>query len=347
MAKFLKKTISIILIFCFLAGTASCGKTTEPNYEVVGQVVDGAGRTLDVRSDAKDATIASVYFVATPFLVALDIADRTVAVNTRNHFWTDANEDLAAAGTVGKGTVDLEKLASYNPTALIHRSNDSETIKAVEKLGVDVICITVENADDVISTLNLLGTYFGVSENATRAIDWFNGKLDYIDEIVSKIPDSKKKTVMVLGGDPGRVAGSDMLQSWMIEKAGGISVVQEGNDHNWIDIGTEKVFTYNPDVIFCTSSAAKSYKLEEILADKVWSAMNAVKTKQMYEIPTTLDSWDMPGLSCVLGIMYMLHEMYPEYLSIADLENQVDDYYRFMFGRCFDEELGLDWDNFK
>lgn len=347
MSKNFKKIISLLLILCILTMSCSCSETPAKEYEVVGQVVDGAGRTLDVRSDAKDATIASVYFVAAPFFVALDIADRVVAVNARNHFWTDANSDLAAAGTVGKGVVDLEKLASYHPTALVHRSNDPETIEAVSKLGIDVICITVENADDVINTLNLLGTYFGVPENAERAISWFNEKLDYIDNIVSQIPESEKKTAMLIGGDLGRVAGCDMLQSWMIEKAGGIPIVQEGVNHNWVDIGTEKVFTYNPDVIFCTSSAARSYKVEDVLNDKVWSSLAAVQNGQMYDIPTTLDSWDMPGLSCVLGTMFMLHEMYPDYLSVSDLEDQVDDYYRFMFGRCFDKELDLDWDNFK
>ena len=43
----------------------------------------------------------------------------------------------------------------------------------------------------------------------------------------------------------------------------------------------------------------------------------------------------------------MLHSFYPEYFAISDLEDEVDDYYRFMFGRCFDNELGLDWDSLK
>ena len=43
----------------------------------------------------------------------------------------------------------------------------------------------------------------------------------------------------------------------------------------------------------------------------------------------------------------MLHKMYPNYFTVNDLEDEVDSYYRFMYGRCFDKELGLDWENFE
>ena len=326
-----------------------CGCKTEEenNYQFTKTIKDGTNREVGIRLDVKDLTAASVYFVAVPFFEALDITDRVLAVNARTSFWLKADENLKNAGSVGKGTVDLEKLASYAPDVLVHRSNDPETVEAVEKLGIDVVCITVENAQDVIDTLNLLGEYFGVKENATKAINWFNSKLELIDNIVSKIPQEERKTALVMGGEIGRVAGSDMLQSWMIEKAGGIAVVEEGVNHNWVDIGVEKVFSYNPEYIFITSSAARNYDVEDLYTNDAYSSLTVVKENNIYEIPAKQDSWDMPGLSCVLGIMYMLHSFYPEYFTISDLEDEVDDYYRFMFGRCFDNELGLDWDSLK
>lgn len=341
-----KRVLSVVIALSLLFGFSACGEVQKKNYEVVGQVTDGAGRTVNVRSDAAEATIASVYYVAAPFFVALDISDRVLAVNARNAFLPAADEGIAAAGSVGKGTVDLEKLASYAPTALVHRSNDPSTIEAVEKLGIDVICITVESEDDVIATLRLLGSYFGASEKAEKCVDWIESKFEYIDSIVSKIPESERKTALLMGGDLGRVAGCDMMQSWMIEKAGGIPVVVEGENHNWIDIGVERIFTYDPDVIFCTSSAARGYKVEELLNDTTWSALKSIKNKNIFDMPAKYDSWDMPGLTCVLGCLFMLREMYPEYLPIEDFEDMVDDYYRFMYGQCFDEMLELDYSKY-
>ena len=71
--------------------------------------------------------------------------------------------------------------------------------------------------------------------------------------------------------------------------------------------------------------------------------MEAIKNKNIFIVPTANDSWDMPGISCVLGIMFMLHKMYPEYLPLDKFQAEVDEYYNFMFGRTFDEELDIKW----
>ena len=343
----MKKLLAILISVSLILGMCACGGEESKDPSPRGQVIDGAGRSIDMPADAENATIASVYAVAVPFFCALDICDRVLAVNVKSNFWTTADADLAAAGTVGRGVVDLEKLASYAPTALVHRSNDPETVEAVEKLGVDVICITVENMEDIKSTLRMLGKYFAAEEKAEETVEWIEAKYKYIEDIVAQIPESERKTAILMGGELGRVAGNDMLQSWMIEKAGGICVTDEGLNHNWINVGVEKIFQWNPDYIFCTSSTARNYTAEELFADDAWSAVSAVKGKNIYVIPTQYDSWDMPGISCVLGTFYMLHEMYPDYFSVSDLEDEVDSYYRFMFGRCFDDLLGLDWDNFE
>ena len=303
-----------------------------------GQVIDGAGTVKDIPDDPSSATIAAVYAVAVPLIVALGLSDRVVAVNVKSRFWTQADENLAKAGTVGRGIVDLEALAAYAPSTFIHRSNDPETVEAVEKLGIDVVCITVENVEDICSMLTMLGAYFGVEDRAREVIAWIEGKFSMIGEIVERIPQEQRVTALLMGGEPGRVAGNDMLQSWMIEQAGGICVANEGKDHNWINAGVEKVFTWNPEYIFCTSSTALNYSPEELLADPTWSAVKAVADGHVIYVPARMDSWDMPGISCVLGTLFMLHAMYPACLSAERLQLEIDEYYTFMFGKTFDSE---------
>ena len=342
----LKKFIALILTLSMLMGLCACGEAKEEPKTVYGEITDGAGRVIEMTTEPGEATIASVYAVAVPFFCSLGITDRVLAVNVKSNFWKTADANLAAAGTVGRGVVDLEKLATYAPTALVHRSNDPETVEAAAKLGIDVICITVENVDDIKTTLRMLGKYFGAEDKAEETVNWIEDKFAYIKSIVDQIPQSERKTALLMGGELGRIAGNDMLQSWMIEQAGGICVADEGLNHNWINVGVEKIFSYNPDVIFCTSSTARDYTTEELLSDSAWSAMTAVENEDIYIIPSSADSWDMPGISCVLGVFYMLREMYPDYFSIEDFEDEVDSYYRFMFGRCFDDVLELEWDKY-
>lgn len=336
----MKRFISLLLVLALCFSLCACGQsdTNDPQTAGEGQIVDGAGRVLDIPSKPEEATIASVYAVSVPLITALGLNDRVLAINTKSKFWTDADEDLAKAGTIGRGVVDLEKLAAYAPTVLIHRSNDPKTVEAVEKLGINVLCVTVENMDDIRTTLTMLGKYFGVEERAEEVIEWIDSKFALIDSIVETIPENERVTALLMGGELGRVAGNDMLQSWMIEKAGGICVADTGKDHNWIDVGVETVFSWNPEYLFCTSSTGLDYSVEDILEDSAWSAVTAVKNGNVTVIPSKLDSWDMPGISSFLGTMYMLHTMYPDYFSAEQLQEQIDDYYSFMFGRTFDSE---------
>jgi len=113
----------------------------------------------------------------------------------------------------------------------------------------------------------------------------------------------------------------------------------------WAHIGMERLFTLNPDVIFCTSSTVLDYSTEEILSDTTLSGLEAVKSGRVFQMPAKWDSWDLPGVSCVIGTMWMLHSMYPWLISVEEMQAEIDEYYTFMFGRTFDSGyLGYDLD---
>lgn len=335
-----KSLCALLLAVLLTLNLCACGGQSQQSPAPTGETVtDGAGRTLALPEDPAEEKIASVYGTAVPFLVALGLSEQVVAVNAKSSFWTDAVPALDEAGTVGRGVVDLEALAASGATVLVHRANDSETVEAVERLGIDVVCISGEDLEGIYQTLRLLGTYFGREERAEEVIAWMEGKFETIDEIVAGIPQEERVTALVMGSEPGRIAGGDMLQSWMIEKAGGISVsAQVTNDSNWMNVGVETVFSWDPQYLFCTSSAALDYTPEELLTDPAWSALAAVKDGRVYQIPARIDTWDMPGVASVLGAFWMLHTMYPDALSTQELEAEIQDYYTFLFGRTFDAD---------
>ena len=341
----MKKLISFFLVCALALSLTACGAEV-PVETTVGanQVTDGAGRILDIPAEPEKATIASVYAVSVPFIEALGLGERVLAVNVKSNFWKEADPAMADAGSVGRGAVDLEALAAFKPSVLVHRSNDMETIEAVERINIPVLCITVEDMDDITETLTMMGRYFGAEERAAEVINWMDGKFQMIDSIVSGIPEAERKTVLVLGGESGRIAADDMLQAWMAEKAGGKYVAEGTADNrNWVNVGVEQVFTWNPQFIFATSSTPLDYSIGKLLEDDAWSAVEAVKDAHFYQIPAKLDSWDIPGVSCVIGTMYMLHKMHPDYFSQEQLEQEVAEYYTFMFGKTFDAAyLGYD-----
>lgn len=325
---------AVLLFFCACSGGEE--KHTISSHRAV---TDGSGAVLEIPESGTDITIASVYAVSVPFIVALGLSDNVEAINCKSYFWTDNVQALSEAGTVGRGVVDLEALAGYRPYVFIHRANDSKTADAVKELGIDVLCIKAESMEDVIFTLRMMGRYFGCEERAEEVVSYINTKFEYIDSITAKIPESERVTAVTMGGEYGRIAGEDMIQSWMIKKAGGICAA-EGitNNCNWSQTGTERLFELNPDFLFLTSSTTLDYTQEEIMADSAWSAMESVKNDRVRQIPARIDSWDMPGVVSVIGTMWMLNQMYPEYFTKEQLQKEIDEYYTLMFGKTFDAE---------
>jgi ABC-type Fe3+-hydroxamate transport system substrate-binding protein len=291
----------------------------------------------------KDAEIASSYAVAVPFIAALRLSDQVVAINCKSNFWTDNIPALGEAGTVGRGNVDFEALAKSGATVLIHRKNDTKTVASVENLGIEVVEIYAEDISDIKSTLSELGRLFGREERASEVNTWIDDKFELIAGVVGEIPADERKTALVMGSELGRIAGSDMLQAVMVEKAGGIYTSQEADKGKWLTVGAEKIFTQNPDVIFCTSSTPLDYSPTGLTEDSAWGTLPAIDNGNVYQIPAKIDSWDLPGVSCAIGTMYMLHSMYPERFSAESLQREIDEYYMLMFGRTFDSEyLGYD-----
>lgn len=335
----MKRIIAFILCLCMVFTICACGTGTHEKEITGPAVTDAAGRLVAIPEDNEGISIASVYGTAVPFIVALQLTDRVAAINCKSNFWKQADPRLKNAGTVGKGVVDLEALAESGATVLMHRANDAETVEAVEKLGIDVLCIQAEDMTGIYSTLKLMGEYFGKTQRAEEIISWMDAKFAAIDEIVAQIPAEERYTALCMGGELGRIAGGDMIQTWMIEKAGGIPVAADTeNNCNWMNVGVETVFDWDPEFIFCTSSASMDYSIDEVMEDSAWSAMKCVENEQIYQLPSKLDTWDMPGIADVICTFYMLHTMYPDYFSTEQLEAEIDEYYEFMFGTTFEPD---------
>jgi ABC-type Fe3+-hydroxamate transport system substrate-binding protein len=340
----MKRIVSFILALALAAALVGCAPGAAPSAIAGPSVTDGAGAVLPIPENREEATIASVYAVSVPFITALGLTDRVRAINVKSKFWTDNLPALAAAGSVGRGVVDLEALATLSPDVFIHRANDPKTVEAVSKLGIAVLCISAEDFDGVKVTLRLLGEYFGAAERAEEVCRWMDTKFAQIDAIAAGIPESERVSALVMGGELGRVAGGDMLQSWMIEKAGGVCVSEAVEaDRSWANVGVETIFDWNPDYLFCTGSTGLEYSVEGLYADAAWSALSAVENGRVYRIPASYDPWDMPGISCVVGTFYLLWRMYPDYFTAEALQKEIDDYYTFMFKKTFDPAyLGYD-----
>lgn len=339
----MKRWISALLMAALILSLVSCargGDTPAPSGAVpdgMRRIADMAGRTVVIPEDID--SVAIIYGVTINFMLALGVADRLVAVNGTWSVYEQVEPTLAQADTVGAGAVDLEKLAKLGPDLFIHRANEPRTIESVEALGIPVVAIQPETTEQILETLLLLGDVFGVSERAKELVDYYESKVAFAKELVAGIPESERKTAILMGSELGKVAGGDMLQSDMIETAGGINLARDiHTGQTWPTVGTEVIFDWNPDFIFCTNSKSSAYTPQGLMDDPVWSEITAIKNGDIYKMPSVVDSWEFPGVVTCLGFLWMLRQMYPELYSEADFLREVDEFYEVAYGMTFDRD---------
>ena len=328
-----KTTYALLAALLFSISNAGCGSgqraaSIPPSTGTI-TVVDMAGR--EVKIPEKVESVAFIYSVI-GYILAIGKADTLSAVPAVSDFFRTAHPVFETVGTVGRGQVDMEALAQLKPDLFIHRSSDIRTLNAVAELGIPSIGISIETREDVTAMLTLFGKALGAEDRANELIAYYDMMHDKARELSRDMPAEKRKTAVFLGSRIGSVANGAMLQSFMIEAAGGINCAKDVlSVEIWPVVGTETIFGWNPDFIFITNYGSPRYNVETLMNDPAWANMTAVKESQVYLVPTEKDSWEFPGASSSLGSLWMMSVMYPDKFSKGQLDAQVKEFYKKVY----------------
>lgn len=343
-----KKLIVFILVIT-LACTclAGCGsdqsESSQPAGTIVSEtdtertIVDQAGREVTVKKDP--GSIALCYRVVTRILLSLNLGDKITGVGKNDDFIKTLAPYLEEADDVGMGVADVEALAELNPDIFFGKASDIEGLEAVSEIGVPAVGVSIETPEEITEAIDVIGKACYVEDRAAELIEYYKSEIKAADKLTETIKDKDKKTAIVMGSSIGKVADGTMLQGVMLEHAGAVNCAADLEASElWPTAGTEQIFVWNPDYIFITNSESAVYDVDDIMKDKAWSEMKAVKKHNVYVIPSELDSWEFPGIVSVLGIDYMIHQMYPELISDDELEQKANELYEKTYGQSFSRE---------
>jgi iron complex transport system substrate-binding protein len=345
-----KAWILVLLCICLSIPLAGCkAKNVEKTYEpgtVISetattiQIVDMAGRQVTVPRNPK--SYAYVYRVIARFLISLDQGKKITGAGKPEAFLNMIDPTLTKVPSIGQGVVDMEALAKVNPDVFFHKASDVKTMDAVERLGIPTIGLRFETQKDMLTALKIMGIVCNAQKKSNALISYYHEKIKEQRERIGTLTEAKKKTAIMMGTSIGKIADKTMLQSNMIEAAGGLNPAADVKATElWPTVGVEEIFGWDPDYIFITNSQSATYTVEDILSDPAWSALKAVKTKHVYVMPAAIDSWEFPGIVSVLGTDYIMKTMYPERMTEAELVHSVDTFYQLSYGiRLSKDRLG-------
>lgn len=318
-----------------------CGSSNVESKDNKVTVVDQLGREVELGGTPEK--IVSSYYISTSLLINLGVQDKLVGIEakakTREMYKKVAKEliDLPAVGTSKE--INVEECANLNPDLVIIPTRLKEFIPKFEELKIPVIAIEPETLDQFKETVKLIGKAVGKEEKANKLVNYYDDTISKVKELNKNL--TEKQNVYLAGSDSVlKTCTSKMYQNYMFEVCGGENVTKELTDGYWTTISVEELVKKNPDVIYMVGYA--SYSKDDILKDERLKGINAIKNNQVYVFPSTLEAWDYPTPSSMLGILWLENNLHPDIYSKEDYIKDAKEFYKEFYDiEVSEEELGL------
>lgn len=249
----------------------------------------------------------------------------------------------------GLQELNVEEVAALHPDIVIVASQAQEAqLAKLRELGIPVCTISLRaegkqkeaqnprlsNADRAYTeglewAVKTLGTLTGTESRAQELWDFALETRNYVESKIGNVPDDKRVRVFV-ANKGGKTYGNDKYVGCQLLRAGAINVAAQ-------DIQGYKPYTFemlaqwNPEVIIVQDRYKEVY--DEILSDKKYDQLSAVKQHKVILAPYWTKPWGNPDLDSVaLGEAYFAHQFYPDKVSKDYVLQRAKEFYQRFYG---------------
>lgn len=209
---------------------------------------------------------------------------------------------------------------------------DKTIVATLEAQGINVLYVAWDQFEDVYTAVNMLGEALNKQDVAKDYIEYFNKMVDKADELTKNIPQGERKKVLY--GNVTQLTQPHVIAEWWIEKAGGISVTDDGRKDGSKKYELEDLLAWNPDVMILATSGTE----EELKADKRINHLNAIKNGKIYPVPTVAHVWGNRTVEQPLTVMWAMHKIYPEIMPYDKLAEEIKYFYSHFYKYDLNEE---------
>lgn len=322
----MKRFMKGMLAFLLCLTMSACTQGDTPKEESI-KIIDQAGREVTLQQPAEK--IVSGYYIATSTLIGLGQKDKLVGVemkaDKRVIYQKAAPNvmDLPAMGN--KKSFNVEECAKAAPDVVFLPVSLKSYVDKLEELGMKVILLEPESREGFDEAVNIIAQACGAQG---RAKSYFAFR-DAIESNYLQNEKKEQKTVYFAGSDILEASGEAMFQGELIHQAGGVNVITDNDRTSWLTISKETLLKADPAYIFVENQGAD---IDVLTKDATWQGLQAVTEEQIYEFPSTLETWDTPNLSYCLGELWMSSVLYPEHVSRQDVIKEAIAFYKEFYG---------------
>lgn len=296
-------------------------------------VTDMTGRKVKVPDQIN--RVVTTYRSATQFVFCLNVQDRLVAADIsfekislfQKLYYGDK---IPTVGSKRHG-LNLEQIIEVDPDLVIlfPYGEGPSTAKKLEQFGIASIIIVPESYQQIRKATNLLAEAMGLEDRAKKVTKQYDKILNLVQR--SSNIDNKKK-VYFANSDLFDTVGEGLLQTSMIEMAGGINSAKTVKS-GFIKTSLEELINWNPEYIVV--SQYYSNTIDNLLNREELKNLNAIKDGNVFRFPSEVEPWDFPSPSSYLGIIWLAKKIYPEKYEDVDIEKIVNEYYQTLYNKSF------------
>ena len=318
-------------------------ETEEPPAPII--IEDALGRTVTLEQPPSRIAIvgfANLMLVDEAYLFP-EAADKVVAIaksGQGNDFLylldPNAEEKLSLEGSAGP-----EQIAAVNPDLILIKDSMAKKLgEAVESLGVPVLYISSETPEEFFKDIEHFGVLFQNEARAQEIIAYYQTHMERIENAVKDLNEDEKPSVLFLqystkGGEISyKVPPAEWMQTTMLQMAGGAPVWLDAElGSRWTVIGLEQVAVWDPDKIFIVDYFGDTNEaIRQMRENPLTQGLKAVQNDQIFAVPKDFYAWDQPDPRWILCVSWMAKQMHPELFADLDIEGEVYDFYRTLYG---------------
>ncbi len=252
-----RPSFALLSIAAILAATAACNK--QGDYQPV------------ERDKQYDSVIS--LSPGTTEIIAGNTASRVLSARSAACNYPPMIRNLPVV--VENTTPDYEKIVEIQPDLIVYDADlfSDQEIGKLEDLGFETLALDADNMEDYLDFVTRLGSLLGIEATISNYKDKITGTIESANANVNT---PLRLTVMLGEVDTALVAGTNSLQSVLIDLAGGIPTGPESNRFEPVNL--ESLIAMDPEMIITDGNAV------EILKDPRLANVSAVKSGFVYNV---------------------------------------------------------------
>lgn len=337
----LKKHVKVSFLMLVLAiGSllTACGSGEKGDTIIV---TDCSGVEVEISSNVQRVIAVNQPFAN--FMIAMGEGDKMIGSHGSviGHTWAPYFYD----------TITSIEMYGYKPEAEAVLAADADLVvvknaayaQTLRDAGIPAIYFAYNNLEELYYAVDLMGDIFGkdAQEYAKKWKARVEETIDTLNKEMTSLTDEEKKKVYYINAatnpsDLYSTYGGDTFFDYWINVIGGEYATEPYEGIETID--PEVAISLNPDVIFI-SGYAEYTRYDELMADPVWSDINAVNNNEVYMMPTAMVSYDRLAVDLPMLLEYSANLLYPDRHEFGGTET-LKEFYKEFYGKDFsDEEL--------